>query len=540
MSHGVDNFLSSSACFEPKPHLIPLSPFHTGHALLPQEKVQQQRSLKKKLKKKKNEESVIHRLRQHEQEGDFEAKSKQAKAGVVVEDDNRDVIEDYDLDTLMKKPSCDWDQGEKFIFDGAHGECVVPPSQDADARPTWYSLEEGTCSVFAANATHLEFNIHQAQSGIFFSAVPHKYILDPRESEVFSDLSLFKDRAVSVLVKGEGIGEIFHVGVLDMTAEGNGMLVGKRIYGNDLEKDHDASTIYSVVLGSVEKLRSWSAAGVGMCTNDGEGNVSIKVDDFVSFNEDFIDEGFPMDFFEEVNAAIFTPQWGYEVFTIDKVENAYWFPGALHHTGLIEGEVYFSTNMETWDSVLKPSSPSIQQERCFIFVDDEEPYTPAHVADVARQACDPTFECSWLGDDCLPDGCGCSTWSANCGLDLHCIQNDSTTWGGFDNFIAIFSSEPRFCHKYSGTARIFNAIIAAVIVVGAIALITVGTAGTGTGPALSVVVEGAATQTATAGARALTSSGLRALVQSEIGGGMTSAEFFAMGRTTSVEALGLF
>jgi hypothetical protein len=536
-----DNFLSSSACFEPKPHLLiplSLSPHRPSCPSSPQEKVQQQRSLKKKLKKKKNDESMIHRRREHDQEGDFEAKSKQAKSGVVFEDDNRDVVEDYDRDTLMKKPSCDWDQGEKFIFDGAHGECVVPPSQHADARPTWYSLEEGTCSVFAANATHLEFNIHQAQSGIFFSAPPHKYILDPRESEIFSDLSLFKDRAISVLVKGEGIGEIFHVGVLEMTAEGNGMLVGKRMYGDDLEKDHDASTIYSVVLGSVENLRSWSAAGVGMCTYDGEGTVSIEVDDFVSFNEDFIDEGFPMDFFEEVNAAIFSPQWGYEVFTIDKVENNYWFPGAPHHTGSIEGEVYFSTNMETWDSVLNPSSPSVQQERCFIFVDDEEVYSKEHVADVARRACAPTFECSFFGHNCLPDGCGCSTGSANCGNALHCIKNDSTEWGGFDGFVGLFSSDPRFCHKYSGSARIINGVIVAVIVLAAIALITVATAGTGTGPALAVVTEGAATDTAIAGAQALTSTGLRVLVQSELR--LTAEAFWQLARSGSVEALGLF
>lgn len=269
----------------------------------------QQRSLRRRKKKKetlkeKKSTTVIHRRREPEQVGDFETKSKQAKD----KDKGLNVgsgLLSLDRDEWIKKPSCSWELGERFVFDGVHGECVVTPPCEASVsetsismekmshsseakRPTWYSLEEGKCSIFAANATHLEFNIHHAETGIFFTGTPHKYVLDPQESDYFSDLSHLKDKAVAVLVRGEGEGiggEIFHVGVLDMTTEGNGLLVGKRMHGDDLDQDHDASTIYSVVIGSVERLRSWSAAAVGMCTSDGKGRVSIEVDDFVRFQE---------------------------------------------------------------------------------------------------------------------------------------------------------------------------------------------------------------------------------------------------------------
>jgi len=244
-------------------------------------------------------------------------------------------------------PYCDWSQGETFIYDGNNGECIVPPSAHKE-RPLWYSLEEGTCNVLQVNSTHLEFDVHRTETGILFSSVPHKYVLDPEESDKFSDLSLFKDKAVSILIKGGDIGEILFVGVLDMTAEGNGLITGKKIHG-ELDLTHDSSTTYSFVLGSVDRVRAWSAVGLGMCSSDGQGRVSIEVDDFVSFKEDRIDPGFPMKFFENVNVAIFSENLGYEVFTIDKVDTDYWTPESPH-TGSIEGSTYFSTRIGAWDT----------------------------------------------------------------------------------------------------------------------------------------------------------------------------------------------
>jgi len=429
-------------------------------------------------------------------------------------------------------PDCDWSQGETFIYDGTNGECVVPPSAHKE-RPLWYSLEEGTCNVLQVNSTHLEFDVHRTETGILFSSVPHKYVLDPEESDKFSDLSLFKDKAVSILIKGGDIGEILFVGVLDMTAEGNGLITGKKIHG-DLDLSHDTSTTYSFVLGSVDRVRAWSAVGLGMCSSDGQGNVSIEVDDFVSFKDDRIDPGFPMKFFENVNAAIFSENLGYEVFTIDKVDTDYWTPESPH-TGSIEGSTYFSTRIGAWDTQLGPSSSV--QERCFIFVDAEDVPTFDDVKRVAKKHCSADAECSYVGKDCLPKFCECSTWSSNCMDGTHCIDqrsiiNDCADGGDLDgivDFVTLGLVANRQCFEYNENAIAFG--VAAVIVIAAVGIIFVGAFAVGAGGAAAATGAGTEAAALASGTEAivgesLSQAGLQALVADELS--LTMAQFFEL------------
>ena len=393
----------------------------------------------------------------------------------------------------------------------ADGECAIKPT-----KPEWYSLEEGTCSVLSCNETHLEFNIIEAETGILFSASPLTFILDPEESNEFGDLNHFKDESIGVLIKGEDLEEeILFVGVLEnVSPEGNGMVRGKRLHGDDITPASSAAfATQSFVLGSVAQLRTWSAVALGMCTSDGNGLVSIEVEEFVGFKKGMIDPSFYMEFFKDVNAAIYSKELGFEVFNINEVGSHPWVPGEPNR-GTITGEIFYSTKIGTWASPLGLSSSVT--EKCFIFVDDQAVPSDQQVLNTLQaghSSCLSLTDCSSFGDDCLGQGCECSFWSADCGKDMHCTYpgTANSKWSYFDGF-NIFDWDQRYCYVYEDFDKfvgIMVAVVAVVVVVGVI----VATGGLAALPAGGAAL-GLGAETA----------GTAAIVEGE---SMTAAELFA-------------
>ncbi|KAL7443069.1 hypothetical protein ACHAXM_008737 [Skeletonema potamos] len=279
-------------------------------------------------------------------------------------------------DRLWVSPNCDFGNKEVFRFDGKNGECIAaaPPTVNIE----WYGLQQGECNVISVTATRLEFKIERAETGILFSAIPNKFVLDPKNANEFSDLSHFKEKSIAVLINPnpanalEDKEHVLFVGILqEVTQEGIGIVVGKRMHGSDITEE-DLATVSSTslpfVLGSVNQTSSWSAVGVGTCTTDGVGGLSIKVDDFVGFTDTSIDPDFRMEMFNGVNAAAFSPELGYDVFTITEAKgDLNWLPGD-DQSGSVTGDIYFSTKIGTWDTPLGPTN--IVSETCFVFVDD--------------------------------------------------------------------------------------------------------------------------------------------------------------------------
>lgn len=425
-------------------------------------------------------------------------------------------------------PECNWEGGETFTFtyDGekTNGQCAVKPT-----KPTWYSLEEGTCELLSCSETELMFKIIHADKGILFSAAPLTFVLDPEESDEFGDLDHFEGESVGILIKGEDLEEeIFFVGVLEeVSPEGYGVVRGKRLHGNDIASASSAAfnATQSFVLGSVAQLRTWSAVALGMCTSDGNGLVSIEVDDFVGLKKGMIDPSKYMEFFKDVNAAIYSKELGFEVFNINEVASHHWAPGEPNR-GTISGEIYFSTRSGTWDSPLGPASSVT--EKCFIFVDDTAVPTDQQVKntmEVAISRCSSRTECSVWGYDCLKQGCGCSTFSANCGQDTHCtfIGTKDSKWSYFDG-LNLFVWDHRYCQRYVD----FEEFVGIMIAVGAAVAVTLFVIGTG---GIGAAAVGPATAAVEAGA------GTTAVVEGEA---MTAAQLFAWAGESSGAGQGIF
>ena len=381
-------------------------------------------------------------------------------------------------------PTCNWDT-EEYRFDGQNGECVHVRGGDGE-KPLWYTLEEGTCDVVSGNATHVHFNI-RAESGIAFTASPHKFVLDPHEQKALSNVTHFQDQQVSLLVRQPGDREdTLYLGTLHVTSDSLGMLVGERLHG----ADHDVAGEFSCVLGSVQQENAYSAVGVGTCTSDGGGGVKMDIEFARAFKASGAKPRLPLSFFDGVNAAIFSPTGGYQVLTIDHINN----------DNQLSGQAYFSTHMGTWETPLGPGTKSTGA--CFIFVDDKVGKTTSQVKAAVNEYCQRNNECSyfWEGDDCLREGCACYTWSGgNCGDGLKCeplgmgsaplntVGNAMTAAGPaglvlkpfegiIQGFAAWVTDGIRVCQPYTTADRVAN-VIAGIADVAVVAVLIGAAAG---------------------------------------------------------------
>jgi len=302
-------------------------------------------------------------------------------------------------------PTCNWDT-EEYRFDGKRGECVLVRGKE---KPTWYSLEEGTCHIAGGNATHLQFDL-RARFGIAFTSIPYKLVLDPHEQVAFSNLSNFEDQQVALLVRRAGANQedILHLGALRVASDGSGVLVGERLHGVDRVENTGE---YPCVLGSVQQQNAYSAVGVGTCTIDGEGGIDIDIDYAKPFKASRVNTLFPLEFFDGTNAAIFSATGGYDVITIDHANRT-----------RLSGQAHFSTRVGTWTTPLGPGTEVA--DKCFIFIDDKAVKTTDEIHQAMRDHCRGDMDCTgpdWLvGSKCLREGCKCFTWDTDCGEGLVC------------------------------------------------------------------------------------------------------------------------
>ena len=232
--------------------------------------------------------------------------------------------------------------------------CVARDPDESELL--WYDLEAGKCSVTSANDTHVIYEI-AVDSAVLFTSVPYQKVLNPSQTAELSNMSHYDGKAV-ILSYGVGGQMHLYVGKGSVRADGKGQLVGERLAGANHEI---LGAPVDCVLDEVESVEGASAVGFGQCTFSGDGRIEATLQAAYGFSGAGV--LFPVNattaltLFKGVNAATYTKDGTYEVFTITQINQTH-----------VSGVTYFSNRLQTW-----PTDYSLGEklvDDCSLFIDD--------------------------------------------------------------------------------------------------------------------------------------------------------------------------
>jgi len=255
------------------------------------------------------------------------------------------------LEGCQQSIDCDW---KTQVYDGQSMKCVERSVENSNksGERVWYDLDHGSCVVHSHSNSMLNFSF-TADAGLLYAAAPHREILAPKEASLFSDLSIYEGNQLVVIVH-LGNKTIAHLGTMI-----NGTLVGERIKGDDISAMQESD---DCVLGEVQPLTTLSAVATGNCQYDGDGQMVMGIDMQRVFNQDlkanFSDVN--TNIFVGMNAASYDEDGNFELFVVSGMNETH-----------ISGEVYYSTRVGTWSTILGAGEAVAQP--CSVLVDPAAP-----------------------------------------------------------------------------------------------------------------------------------------------------------------------
>ena len=247
--------------------------------------------------------------------------------------------------------ACDYSTHD-YMLVGTEMTCVARNPDPSDFL--WYDLEHGACTVTSANETHVVFKI-AVDSAVLFTNVPYRKVLNPSQTEELSNMSHYDGKAV-ILSYDVGGQVHLYAGKGSVRADGKGQLIGERLAG----ANHQVlGAPVDCVLDEVASVKGASAVSSGQCTFSGDGRIDATLQALYTFTEAGVllpVNATTASSFKGVNAAVYTKNGTYEVFTISQINETH-----------VSGLTYFSTRLQTWETDFSTGEKLV--EECSLFVD---------------------------------------------------------------------------------------------------------------------------------------------------------------------------
>merc|ERR1711935_1197094 len=234
-----------------------------------------------------------------------------------------------------------------------------------------------------------------------------------------------------------------YAGKGSVRADGKGQLIGERLAG----ANHQVlGAPVDCVLDEVASVKGTSAISSGQCTFSGDGRIDATLQALYTFTEAGVllpVNATTASLFKGLNAAVYTKNGTYEVFTISQINETH-----------VSGLTYFSTRLQTWETDFSTGEKLV--EECSLFVDGfssgdqacTDPYNknyPYPKGGTQYQTCGRNAYCCAGGSQASRSGCAQGALSA---------EKTALKLGRIIGRIVDASSIRACCHKSDSDNRL--------------------------------------------------------------------------------------